>query len=165
MAQYFLSNCSTLNVGCYLYNGPGLTNPVSDGYYSNGTDCYTVTGGSGYISSISACGGSNFITISPYVPGIMTCFQNYTFAALASAVVDTNVQVEIVWYGDLGGSISQYVTIFAGQSCNSVSVFSGGQINCNGEFFSIAAVTLSPSSYNTQIYQVGTTETTPFYPC
>lgn len=57
MAIYYNSNCSTLSVGCYLYDGPGLTNPVASGYYSDGVNCITV-GAGGYITSIAACGPS-----------------------------------------------------------------------------------------------------------
>lgn len=49
------SNCSTLAVGCFLYTNSSLTNPVPDGYHSDSNVCYTVSGGNGYISSISIC--------------------------------------------------------------------------------------------------------------
>ena len=39
------------NVGEYLYNNTSLTIPVSDGYYSNGTAWYLVSGGLGQITS------------------------------------------------------------------------------------------------------------------
>ena len=39
------------NVGEYLYFNTGLTIPVIDGYYSNGTAWYNVTGGLGQITS------------------------------------------------------------------------------------------------------------------
>lgn len=52
---YYYSNCTTLAVGCYLYTDSACTNPVSNGFYSNGTTCWQVTGGSGYISAESAC--------------------------------------------------------------------------------------------------------------
>lgn len=57
MANFYNSNCSTLSAGCYLYNGPGLTNPVASGYYSDGVNCITV-GFNGYIDSVVACGPS-----------------------------------------------------------------------------------------------------------
>lgn len=52
---YYYSNCSSLTTGCFLYDDSGLTTPVSNGYYSDGTNCFTVTGGNGEITSISAC--------------------------------------------------------------------------------------------------------------
>jgi len=52
---YYYSNCTTLAVGCYLYTDSACTTPVSNGYYSDGTDCWQVTGGSGYISNETVC--------------------------------------------------------------------------------------------------------------
>lgn len=92
MALNYNSNCSTLSVGCYLYNGPNLTNPVSDGYYSDGTDCYTVTGGSGYISSISSC----TVSYDYYLADVYDCSGctlsqvNYPVAFAAGSSVITN---------------------------------------------------------------------------
>jgi hypothetical protein len=39
------------NIGESLYSDSGLSTPVSDGYYSNGTAWYEVTGGSGLVTS------------------------------------------------------------------------------------------------------------------
>lgn len=165
MAIYYNSNCSSLSVGCYLYNGPGLTNPVANGYYSDGTNCYTVTGGNGYISNIEACSAYNIVVITPYVPDSMTCFSNYTFAMYADNIVDTIVQVEVTWYGDLGGSVTQYVYIPTGTNCGSVSFSSGGQINCIGEYFSLISTVITPPTYGNQLYQEGPPDTSGFYPC
>jgi len=49
------SNCATLAVGCYLYTDTGLTTPVSNGKYSDGTYCYVVSGGSGQITAKNTC--------------------------------------------------------------------------------------------------------------
>lgn len=107
---------------------------------------------------------STFVTIDTYTPYTMTCQQYYTFAATSTVAVDTNVNVEITWNGDLGGSVSGTVTISSGTSCNTVSVFSGN-INCLGENISGISVILDPSSYGTQIYEVGTNSTSGLYPC
>lgn len=53
MAGTKYSNCSTLAVGCYLYNEPALLTPVTDGYYSDGASQMNVV--SGQITSISEC--------------------------------------------------------------------------------------------------------------
>jgi hypothetical protein len=56
MAVNVYSNCSTLVANtCYLYNNSNLTSPVSNGKYSDGIDCYTVTGGAGQITSVEEC--------------------------------------------------------------------------------------------------------------
>ena len=49
------SNCTPLTTGCYLYQDSGLTTPVADGVYSNGTDTFTVSGGAGLITSQGTC--------------------------------------------------------------------------------------------------------------
>lgn len=43
------------NVGDYLYSDSAVTTPVSDGWYSNGTFAYQVTGGLGQITSSAPC--------------------------------------------------------------------------------------------------------------
>lgn len=163
MAQFYNSNCSVLNVGCYLYEGPGLTNPAPNGFYSDGTNCYTVTGG-GIIYLMEPC-PSTYVTIDYYIPYSATCYSYYTFAATSTTTVSTNVDVEIYWYGDLGGFMSGTVTIVSGTSCNTTSVYSGGGINCFGENISYTSVTLNPSSHGSQIYQVGTQYPDGFSPC
>ena len=165
MAIFYNSNCSTLSVGCFLYNGPGLTNPVSNGYYSDGVNCYTVTGGNGYISSISVCSSQTFVTITSYVPSSMICFSFDTFAAVSDYIVDTNVQVQITWNGDLGGFETQTVTIISGTNCGSTSFSIGGGISCFGENYSSDSIIITPSSFGNQIYLQGSTNTTGLYPC
>jgi hypothetical protein len=49
----YFSICTTLITGCTLYTTSGATTVVSNGYYSDGTSCFTVT--SGIITSISSC--------------------------------------------------------------------------------------------------------------
>jgi hypothetical protein len=49
----YYSSCSTLIVGCFLYTDSTALTLVADGFYSNGTNCYTVV--NGQITAISAC--------------------------------------------------------------------------------------------------------------
>ena len=46
------------NIGEFLYTTPGNppTNPVADGYYSDGTRVFTVSGGSGEITAVDPSG-------------------------------------------------------------------------------------------------------------
>jgi hypothetical protein len=56
MSQIVYSNCSTLSTsGCYLYTNSSLTTPVSNGKYSDGTTCFTVSGGNGQITASENC--------------------------------------------------------------------------------------------------------------
>ncbi len=104
-----------------------------------------------------------FVDITIYGPTPMTCGQNYTLAALANYNVDTNLDVEVYWIGDLGGDLYGTITIQSGTSCSSITPINN--INCLGEFFSSASVTLDPSSFGNQIYQVSGTDTSGNYPC
>lgn len=54
MGNVTYSNCSPIIAGCYLYNDIYKTSPVTSGYYSDETNCYTVTSG-GYVSSVATC--------------------------------------------------------------------------------------------------------------
>ena len=54
-STYYYSNCSgSLNIGCYLYTDSSSLTPVSGGYYSNGTTCFTVSS-SGMITATGSC--------------------------------------------------------------------------------------------------------------
>lgn len=107
-----------------------------------------------------------FVNIDYYVPYTMTCSSDYTFAAnSATYAVDTNLDVEIGWTGDLGGYIQQTVTIPSSAQCNTVSFNTGGAILCMGENVSTVSVNLDPSSYLSQIYQVGSQYPYSLSPC
>jgi hypothetical protein len=51
----FYSPCSSLTNGCRLSPGSALVAAMDDGYYSNGTNWWLVTGGDGVISSNGSC--------------------------------------------------------------------------------------------------------------
>lgn len=55
MATFYFSNCTTITTGCYIYNDIYKTSPVNNGYYSDGTNCYDVQWGNGYVNSVSTC--------------------------------------------------------------------------------------------------------------
>ena len=54
----YYSNCGiniSLGIGCVIYTDPGGPVYVPDGYYSDGTNVYTVSGGYGLITAIQKC--------------------------------------------------------------------------------------------------------------
>ena len=51
----FYSTGSTLTTGVILYKNSACTTIVDNGAYSDGTNCFTVSGSNGAISTISAC--------------------------------------------------------------------------------------------------------------
>lgn len=100
------------------------------------------------------------------VPSSTTCYSYYTFGAYVTSYtnVNTDVNVTIDWYGDLGGYMSGTVTIYSGTSCGvNYNVYSGGNINCWGENFSYANVYISPSASGNHNYYVGNQAS--FYAC
>lgn len=64
MAATIYTNCSVLTLGCFLFQDSGLTTPVSNGEYSDGTDVFTVTGGAGEITASAICNPPTSTTTS-----------------------------------------------------------------------------------------------------
>lgn len=64
MSAIIYTNCSTLGLGCLLYQDAGLTTPVANGEYSDGTDVFTVTGGAGEITASAICNPPTTTTTS-----------------------------------------------------------------------------------------------------
>jgi hypothetical protein len=63
MGSILYSNCSTITTGCYIYNDIYKTSPVNNGYYSDGTNCYDVQWGNGYVNSVSTCSDCTSYTV------------------------------------------------------------------------------------------------------
>jgi hypothetical protein len=113
----------------------------------------------GYSSAVT-------VNINAYVPNLMGCGNNYTFAASteSSVAVNTNVGVNIYWYGDLGGYIAGYLTISSGYYCGSTTIYTGSSINCIGEYISNIYWEMSPTASSGQNY-FPFNYYTDFYPC
>ena len=110
------------------------------------------------------------IYINVIVPSVMTCGQYYTFCAYVSGgtTVDTTVQAQITWNGDLGGSVYGTVNINSGNNCGSnIYVYSGYGVNCGGENYASSYPAVSPTSYGSQNYFINyvTTENLEVCPC
>ncbi len=58
-ASYVYSSCNPITTGCYLYTDACLGTAASTGYYSDGTDCFTVTSG-GYVSAVASCSATSY---------------------------------------------------------------------------------------------------------
>jgi hypothetical protein len=87
------SNCSVLNASgsCFLYTNPGLTVVAVDGRYSNGTNCFTVSGGLGLITGFQSCVADT--TIEVFYSDISCTGTNLTVQKNGSTVInysDTN---------------------------------------------------------------------------
>jgi hypothetical protein len=123
------------------------------------------------ISEFYGYSATTNVFISYYVPSSLGCFNNSTFAAQASAVVNTTLDIGINWFGDLGGFVQAFFTINAGTFCNSTTIYTGGNINCVGENIVAIQHFFSPDSFGNQVYGDPTTFPTgggvfyDFYPC
>lgn len=106
-----------------------------------------------------------YIDFTP--PYTALCWSMHTFGANTqfNISVNTNVTVNINWYGDLGGYFSGQVIIYSGTSCNvNYNVYSGGGVSCWGENISYASIgSISPSANGNQTFNPG--NQLPFYNC
>ena len=79
MAVNLYTNCLTVTTGCYFYNNSNLTSPVSNGKYSDGTNCYTVSGGNGEVTTVETClspPSYNYYTFTPCGGGSGTDYRS-----------------------------------------------------------------------------------------
>lgn len=98
-----------------------------------------------------------YIDFTP--PSSAQCYQFYAFGANTqfSTNVNTDVTVNINWYGDLGGFMQGSVIIYSGTSCNvNYNVYSGGGVSCWGENLSSASIgSIFPTSNGGQTFNPG----------
>ena len=86
-------------------------------------------------------------------PNYCGCYNYYSFEARSSVAVSTTLGVTMYWYGDLGGAFQGTVYIYSGNACGgNGSVYSGGGVNCSGEYLSETSYYFSPSSGPGQNY-------------
>jgi hypothetical protein len=102
----------------------------------------------GYSASIN-------VDITAYFPSFMGCYTNYTFSATSSIPVNTNLNVGMNWYGDLGGFLTTSVSILNGNSCGNTVVYSGGSVSCAGEVRQNEFWSTFPTTSGNQVYITG----------
>jgi hypothetical protein len=166
MAVNLYTNCLTVTTGCYFYNNSNLTSPVSNGKYSDGTNCYTVSGDNGEITSMTTCSsGTVYINIngpssadntgetgsgnSQIVSQSVTTFSsNSDFVNVVS-----NLEIYAVCYGENNTSYDlRYINI--GDHCASGVLFTGlDPFELIDAYF---VISVSPTSDGTYNYATGT---------
>jgi hypothetical protein len=101
------------------------------------------------------------------VPNELTCGAYGDFCAytVGDVVVDTTIQTQITWNGDLGGSIYTTVNINTANNCGNGFAYTGYNINCFGEYYSYASVDVVPSSYGSQSYFINAVNTSAYDFC
>ena len=124
MAATIYTNCSTLTLGCFLYQDAGLTTPVSNGEYSNGTDVFTVTGGAGEITATALC--------NP--PTTTTTTTTTTIATTSTTTTTTTIAGSVFLCVTNGGVFFYPVTAGNGSASGTLYNNSGGTIYVYGVF-------------------------------
>lgn len=161
MSSSFYTSCTVLVVGCHLYQDNMSVTPVIDGYYSDYTSCFEVSGGviisvnsctSGvtsyqYLASVSATNGFSTqgdactgTTVYPIWSSASTISSITTGTTLYSDVNLTSVWTgQAEWYG-LGTTYGD-IPLSGYQITNSGVVSLVGSCVCCGD------IILYPSNY------------------
>lgn len=157
MGSILYSNCSTITTGCYIYNDIYKTSPVGNGYYSDGTNCYDVQWGNGYVNAVTSCAVDVYFTA-----GGDTNFDgagDYSYVLFSDTTSNS-------WGGspiNLTTAVTVYTTIYAEYNTYYASGAIGSGFSCAAQFyadgtypnqfiFSLTLTSLSPSSNGNQTY-------------
>ena len=171
MGSILYSNCSTITTGCFIYNDIFKTSPASNGYYSDGTSCYTVGiigGSAGEVTAVSTCTVEVYFTVGgetnfdgngdwPYVIYASTTADSY-----ASNPINVNTTVTVFF--DLVAEFATYSsasgTLSSGLSCNAISFIDGNYPN--QAVYSVTPTSVSPTSSGNQDYNASTGDLGPY---
>lgn len=167
MASYYYSNCSTITSGCYIYYDIYKSSPTANGYYSDGTNCYFVNYGNGYVVSVSSCYTTVYINVNG--PGsadasgetgsgnVQVPAQNtnsYTNVSGNYITVDVaTLTVVITCYGS-SNTVNDTCYIYSGNKCSTTGpMFTG--LNPYETIDAYGVTSVSPSTSSTQAYYTG----------
>lgn len=126
MGNVTYSNCSPIIAGCYLYNDIYKTSPVTSGYYSDETNCYTVTSG-GYVSSVATC-----------------CRLYLTISATYANVYEMTISIDVV------GGTPGYSFDVSFNWCTDSGADGSTTFYVNSGYSSIPGAAINLSSYGNQ---------------
>ena len=137
------SNTTPLGIGATLYQDSGLTTPVADGIYSNGTDTFTVSGGAGLITAQGSCPATTTTTTTSTTaaPTTTTTTSTTTEAPTTTTTTSTTTLFSNLFF-DANAGVGGYTI---------------GSIDVNGVTPTLTSGTNVP--FNTDIHQFNTTET------
>ena len=127
------SNCTPLTTGCFLYQDSGLTTPVANGVYSDGTNTFTVTGGVGEITSQGTCPTTTTTTTTTTAaPTTTTTTTTTTEAPTTTTTTTTTTEAPT--------TTTTTTTTTLAVSCNNYNVVGTTSISiewfdCGGSFF------------------------------
>ena len=140
------TNCTPLTTGCFLYQNSGLTIPVADGVYSDGTNTYTVSGGAGQITSQGTCPvTTTTTTTTTAAPTTTTTTTTTTEAPTTTTTTTTTTEAPTTTTTtttttEAPTTTTTTTTTTLAVSCNNYSVVGSPSISiewfdCGGGFF------------------------------
>ena len=94
MALNAYTNCSPIVLGCFLYQDSGLTTPVANGFYSDGTNVFEVTGGAGEITNVTSCPVTTTTTTSTTTAAPITTTTTTTTTEAPTTTTTTSTTTE-----------------------------------------------------------------------
>ena len=116
MSLQIYTNCVTLTIGCNLYTNSAKTIQAANGYYSDGTFCYTVLNGA--ITNIASCTSTTTSTTTTSTTTIVVnpcrCYE----VIFGSGGGEIN-------YNDCDGNTFNYVSLGASTYYQCVQVIGG----------------------------------------
>ena len=157
------------NNGGYFFKD-GYSFQLSSGVINNYTVCPSPTPTPSVTPSTTPP-APTAVYINVIVPYTLGCYNYGDFCASSYDVysnpinVDTTVQVQTYWNGDLGGQIYATVDITSGNNCGTGIAYTGGSINCAGEYYSYDSTTTVPTTSGTQDYYINSVGTDNFNTC
>ena len=140
------TNCTPLTTGCFLYQNSGLTIPVADGVYSDGTNTYTVSGGAGQITSQGTCPvTTTTTTTTTAAPTTTTTTTTTTEAPTTTTTTTTTTEAPTTTTTtttttEAPTTTTTTTTTTLAVSCNNYNVVGSPSISiewfdCGGSFF------------------------------
>jgi len=139
MAVNIFSSCAPpFTTGCFLYTDSGLTTPVANGIYSDGTNTYNVTGGAGEITSVGTCASASTTTTTSTTTTVPSTYITIGANYLAPTEMELNLSITgftpayafnlaLSWCTDSGASGT---TTFEVNSGN-IGSLNGANVNLN----------------------------------
>ena len=163
------SNTTPLGIGATLYQDSGLTTPVADGIYSNGTDTFTVSGGAGLITAQGSCPATTTTTTTSTTAAPTTTTTTSTTTEAPTTTTTTSTTTEAPTTTTTTSTTTEAPTTTTTTSTTTlfsnlffdanagVGGYTIGSIDVNGVTPTLTSGTNVP--FNTDIHQFNTTET------
>lgn len=157
----YYSYCTTgiLSIGCKLFTDTGRTTAVANGFYSDGSNSYTVSGGVGEITSIFICPATTTTTAAPTTtttaaPTTTTTAAPTTTTTAAPTTTTTAAPTGRISYNIGGGTGAQLIITNA--STGAVAVNRTTE-SSTSSFYNISGTIIVPFgvNYNVNVYYTG----------